>query len=230
MCAIIGVNSVDAELTPMVMKEFLVQSQIRGKHATGISYVDNGKIKTISKPIPARQFVKQDLPISKLMIGHCRYSTSDIQYNQPISDSEMSVVHNGIITQESPEQWTKHFGYDNFQTKNDTELLFKCLKKKDDPFVKFPQSSIAAAVLRKDRIEITRNNTRPLWMFCGNYVTGFASTEDIIFRSLDALGFDRTEFLIINATPFCTETLMEDDMAIHRTGASLIFLHHQKDC
>jgi glutamine phosphoribosylpyrophosphate amidotransferase len=47
MCAIIGVNSVDAELTPMVMKEFLVQSQIRGKHATGISYVDNGKIKTI---------------------------------------------------------------------------------------------------------------------------------------------------------------------------------------
>src|ERR1700693_5119376 len=101
MCGIVGITCQDGELTAMLMKEFLLQSQIRGKHATGISYIEKNKIKTIKEPVSANKFIKREFPHSTMMIGHTRYSTSDIEYNQPISNSELSIVHNGIITQES---------------------------------------------------------------------------------------------------------------------------------
>lgn len=195
MCAIIGLKCDDTELAAYVMSELLNQSQIRGKHASGISYVDNGKIKTITKPISSKQFVKQGfVPQSTMMIGHCRYSTSDIQYNQPISNAEMSIVHNGVITQEAFDTWKQHFGYDGFKTKNDTELLLKCLHLGHNPFKEFPNASIAAGVLHKNKMTCLRNNTRPLWLMESEYFTGFASTEDIIKRTSQSLGIDIRAF------------------------------------
>ena len=56
------------------------------------------------------------------MIGHCRYSTSDLQYNQPIYNDDYSIAHNGVVSQEMPERWKELYGYD-CKTKNDSELI-----------------------------------------------------------------------------------------------------------
>jgi len=190
MCGIIGISCQDGELTSMLMKEFLLQSQIRGKHATGIAYLDKGKVKSISEPIPSSEFIKRDFPESSLMIGHTRYSTSDIRFNQPIATQEIALVHNGVITQEAFDNWSEHFKYSNFSTENDTELLLKCVEDFDNPFLKFINASIACGILSRHELICVRNNTRPLWLFFNEHFCGFASTEDIIKRSTENLGIE----------------------------------------
>lgn len=191
MCGIAGVISEDFELTGYVMKELLLQSQIRGRHATGIAFINSkNEVETFSQPKPAKQFIKHNFPESKMMLGHTRYSTSDIDYNQPIGNKEIAIVHNGIITQEAPENWQEHFGYSKFKTKNDTELLLKCIEARHNQFLKFPNASIACGILSKQNLICVRNNTRPLWIFQSDYFSGFASTQDIIKRTSEKLDIE----------------------------------------
>lgn len=208
MCGIIGIRCRDKEISEMVFKELLIQSQIRGKHATGIAYFNGKKIKSIVEATPAKKFAeKQNFPASEYMIGHVRYSTSDLNYNQPITD-RISIVHNGIITQEPFKNWEKHFGYSDYQTRNDTEILLKCLQLKKQPFIEFPNASAAVGVLEDNKMYCFRNNTRPLWIFQSvmevdgvPLFSGFASTKDIITRTFEE--FDSMfEVEIIPVEPF----------------------------
>ena len=216
MCAILGLSCKDKELTNYIVKELLLQSQIRGKHATGISFYDNGEnIGVISKPIPSSKFIEDiDLP-SGYVIGHCRYSTSDLKYNQPLLGYNISLVHNGVITQESPEQWEQDFGCQNLKTRNDSELLLRCIEEDGKPFVKFDKSSIACGYLTGGKMFCFRGNTRPLWLFNGDIdsdcrFTGFASTEDIIFRTMKKLGL-HNNVNVMKTEPFVKYIFMHDD-------------------
>ena len=191
MCGIIGITCEDGELTAILMEEFLIQSQIRGKHATGIAYIEDGDIIKMIQPVPAKEFVKNhEMSHSTMMLGHTRYSTSDIKYNQPIGNNDLAIVHNGVITQEAFPDWEKHFKYNDFKTRNDTELLLKCIDNEENPFFKFINASIACGLLYKDMMCCMRNNTRPLYLFKSDHFSGFASTEDIIKRTSKNLGID----------------------------------------
>ena len=99
MCAVIGaiIYQADADDLERVKKLFL-ESQIRGLHATGISWYKNKAIHTIKQPVSADVFFNHPIHGISLedkidengnlhIIGHCRYSTSDIFYNQPIASS-----------------------------------------------------------------------------------------------------------------------------------------------
>ena len=130
MCAVVGIvlKSPTAQDFQMAKRVFH-ESSIRGLHATGISYVKGNKITTEKLAVPADAFpfefenyVNEDGNL--YLIGHCRYSTSDLQYNQPLGDSSVSIVHNGVVTQELPENWKELYGYDT-ETKNDSELIYK---------------------------------------------------------------------------------------------------------
>ena len=122
MCGIVGMSSNDY-VDIALFKKLLVESMVRGKHATGISWVENETVKTMTEPVSAD---KIQIPNIKTMsiIGHCRYSTSNIEYNQPITDSGVSVAHNGVITQTAPENWSKIYKCD-FNTECDSEILLK---------------------------------------------------------------------------------------------------------
>ena len=202
------------------MEELLRQSQVRGKHATGIAYYDGNSIEIESKPIPAERFTElYEFPDSEYMIGHVRYSTSDLKYNQPLMEDNVAIVHNGIITQEDPENWIKHFEYDNYKTKNDSEILLKCLKSdnifhRELVFKKFENSSIAVGILRNRRMYCMRNTTRPLWIFESKLkfdgiklFSGFASTKDIIQRTFNKLDLD---VKIIETKPYIRYIFNDD--------------------
>lgn len=222
MCGILGIRCKETEIGGMIFEELLRQSQIRGKHATGMSYYDNDKIETETRPIPANSFADLvEMPESTYILGHVRYSTSDLNYNQPISNNKLSISHNGVVTQESPEKWEKHYGYEKFKTKNDSELILKCLShdnifNRKLLFAKFPTASIACGVLKNKKMSCFRNNTRPLWIFesviCFGeepLFTGFASTKDIIERTFSQ--FDSYfEVKIKEAKPF-TEYVFEEN-------------------
>lgn len=193
MCAIIGVRCIPTEENFNRIESLFVQSKIRGLHATGISYVVNNQLITKKEPIPADVFIK-NFNIRKTFqneeqitfIGHCRYSTSDILYNQPIADDNFSIVHNGVVTQKEAFEWKDLFKYD-CTTKNDSELLFKYLKDNQDikDFYNY-FGNISFALLSLDlkgEISAYRNSLRPLWKVEKDNDTFYASTQNILIRS-----------------------------------------------
>ena len=189
MCSVIGaiIKEPRAEDFLMLHRVFL-ESKIRGMHATGISYVKHGKIITDKRPVPADQFpfnfpsyVNEDG--SLYMIGHCRYSTSDLEFNQPIANENLSVVHNGVITQELPEKWKELYGYD-CETKNDTELILHTAEDCISPLLRWKDSSLGVIELHVDKvIRFYRNGKRPLYLTNISNGCIITSTADVPKRA-----------------------------------------------
>ena len=189
MCSVIGaiIKEPRAEDFLMLHRVFL-ESKIRGMHATGISYVKHGKIITEKRPVPADEFpfnfpsyVNEDG--SLYLIGHCRYSTSDLEFNQPIANENLSVVHNGVITQELPEKWKELYGYD-CETKNDTELILHTAEDCISPLVRWKDSSLAVVELHVDKvIRFYRNGKRPLYLTSISNGCIITSTADVTKRA-----------------------------------------------
>ena len=173
MCGIIAYQVKEAKGYDLgTIKRLFVESQIRGKHATGIAWIDDGKIYGYIMTKPAEEFVKEfdfrrliASDGSLTMIGHTRYSTSDLQYNQPLYNGKFALVHNGVMTQELPEHWEELFGCE-FLTKNDSEILFKYLEQQSESeqLDIYPDASIAYASLSIEHgLRYGRNGLRPLW-------------------------------------------------------------------
>jgi glutamine phosphoribosylpyrophosphate amidotransferase len=215
MCAIIGAFIQNPSLEDFEsLKRVFLESRIRGMHATGISFLPSwsDKVITIKDAIPADEFVSIHMHNDNMkeminadgnlyLIGHCRYSTSDLLYNQPIANDEHSIVHNGVITQELPENWDKIFQY-KCETKNDSELVLHSAS----PLEEFPDASMAVCELTNDKkILFYRNGKRPLWL--SQIENGYiiTSTADIPRRA----GFETLTSEITKDT-YCT---------IHSDGA-----------
>lgn len=191
MCGIIGfISDRVTENQMYCLRTVMTESRIRGMHASGVMCYINNKKKSMVIPEPIDILVKKldwasILGCKVSLIAHARYSTSDIQYNQPIIDkgTGIAIVHNGVVSQSPPEQWEQQFGYKT-QTKNDSELLLRCIIDGKDPLKVFPESSIAALVLNKDHsIRVVRNGLRPLWTGKVEDAVVYASTFDILSRA-----------------------------------------------
>lgn len=191
MCAVIGayIESPSSEDLAALAKVFY-ESSIRGLHATGISWLKNGEIKTVIEGKPASLFL-ESLDLANCvnedgnlyLIGHCRYSTSDLKYNQPLYNENFAIVHNGVVSQEMPEDWERLYGY-KCVTRNDSELILHTLEAKKSPLVEFADASMAVVELHKNkRIRFYRNGKRPLYFTSLRNGRIITSTKDIAVRS-----------------------------------------------
>ena len=189
MCSVIGaiLHSPTLQDFDMLHRVFL-ESKIRGMHATGLSYVKANSIVTQKLPVSADKFpfdfesyLNEDGNL--YLIGHCRYSTSDLEFNQPIANENLSVVHNGVITQELPEKWKELYGYD-CETKNDTELILHTAEDCISPLVRWKDSSLAVVELHVDKvIRFYRNGKRPLYLTSISNGCIITSTADVPKRA-----------------------------------------------
>jgi glutamine phosphoribosylpyrophosphate amidotransferase len=188
MCSVIGAIIKEPRTKDFLMlHRVFLESRIRGMHATGLSYVKANSIVTQKLPVSADKFpfdfesyLNEDGNL--YLVGHCRYSTSDLEYNQPIANEKVSVVHNGVITQELYEDWELLHGY-TCEGKNDTELLLRSL---DDysPLKHWKQSSLAVCELHRDKsIRAYRNGKRPLYLTSLDNGCIITSTKDVIVRA-----------------------------------------------
>ena len=188
MCSVIGAIIEEPRTKDFLMlHRVFLESRIRGMHATGLSYVKENSIVTQKLPVSADKFpfdfesyLNEDGNL--YLVGHCRYSTSDLEYNQPIANEKVSVVHNGVITQELYEDWELLHGY-TCEGKNDTELLLRSL---DDysPLKHWKQSSLAVCELHLDKtLRVYRNGKRPLYLTSLDNGCIITSTKDVIVRA-----------------------------------------------
>jgi glutamine phosphoribosylpyrophosphate amidotransferase len=197
MCAVIGalIKSPSKEDFE-TLKRVFIESKIRGMHATGISFLPSwtDDIVTIKEAIPADAFVEKHMHSDNFkefvnkdgnlyLIGHCRYSTSDLEYNQPIGNDSHSIVHNGVITQELPERWEELYGY-TCETKNDTELLLHTIEENVSPLERWKDASLSVCVLSASKeLNVFRNGKRPLYLTTMSNGSIITSTEDIPKRA-----------------------------------------------
>ena len=189
MCSVIGaiIHKPEYEDFQKLEKVFH-ESRIRGLHATGISYVKEYTIHTVKLPVSADMFpfnwndyVNEDGNL--YLIGHCRYSTSDLEYNQPINNLTTSVVHNGVITQELPENWEELYGY-KCETKNDTELILHTIDDDKSPLEVWKDSSLAVCELWFcKKLKFYRNGKRPHYLTSLSNGCIITSTRDVIVRA-----------------------------------------------
>lgn len=224
MCAIIGAFIKDPGKEDFEMlRRVFIESSIRGLHATGISFLPkwSNKIETIKEPIPANKFVEKYMHIDNMkemvnddnnlyLIGHCRYSTSDLSYNQPISNDKVSIVHNGVITQENPSNWKELYGYET-ETLNDSELILRTLEADSSEgsskiLEKWQNSSIACAELYNDKtLRCYRNGKRPLYLTLNKRYGIITSTVDIAKRSnivtedSNLLEINMNQYVVLNS-------------------------------
>ena len=180
MCAVVGAFSktkVDLDLFQKVM----VQSMIRGKHASGIAWNNNGKLayRIIDESANFLAFKNID---TNMIIGHARYSTSDLNYNQPIKTDKIAIVHNGVISQEHPDTWKDTYGYD-FNTKNDSEIVLRSYENNKHPLqLDGSMATIILDMTDKPTILFFRNEQRPLYYSTDKDIY-IASTKNILERS-----------------------------------------------
>jgi len=225
MCAVVGTIVQNPSIQQLEMiKRVILESKIRGMHATGISYVKSNSIVTQKLPVSADRFpfdfnsyLNEDGNL--YMIAHCRYSTSDLEYNQPLANTQKSIVHNGVITQELPENWKHLYGYD-CMTKNDSELVLHS----DNPLQEFPNMSMGVCELRVDKtLRSYRNGKRPLYLTTFNNGCIITSTKDIPYRA-GVDGFT-TEFLMNTYVTFDEHLAMMVD--VQKVANEVDYQHYE---
>ena len=191
MCGVVGYSSSYVTSHDLcILRKVLLESRVRGMHASGIAWFDGKQIQCHSEPVPIdtllESFELNQLLYNKThvsMIAHIRYSTSSLKYNQPLVGNKLAVAHNGVISQENPKKWYNLYGY-QCETRNDSELLLHAIESGDDPFRVFPDASIAAVTLNnKGKVSFLRNKRRPLWSGQIGSGTVIASTFDILNKA-----------------------------------------------
>lgn len=186
MCAIVGCYLESPTQQQIeTLKRLFVESQIRGKHACGYSLIRDKQIITQVAPIPAESFVQshfaevQPGDYTLQLVGHCRYSTSDLRFNQPLHIfDDLSLAHNGVVDQRPPIYWKEH-GYE-LSTSNDSELLYQARHAGREPLKEFPTATMAVAELSLEKgLRWYRNGGRPLYYSREINGVFICSTEDI---------------------------------------------------
>jgi len=107
MCGIVGVSLdfiTGRQLS--LVERVLRESEIRGMHASGLVWHDGEKLSRISEPKPINQLLNEnpaliDSAVTRdqhlNLIGHIRYSTSDLAFNQPIADDDFAIAHVNLL-------------------------------------------------------------------------------------------------------------------------------------
>ena len=229
MCGIIGVIIKKPSQEDFdTIKHVFLESKIRGMHATGLSYVKEYQIHTEKLPVAADQF-PFDFPKylnedgNLYMVGHCRYSTSDLEFNQPFNNDTLSIVHNGVITQELPEKWKDLYGYE-CATKNDSELLLHTIEDDKCPITTWVESSLAVCELWFcKRLRFYRNGKRPIYFtsLSNGYI--ITSTEDVAKRA----GLDMTVEVPMNTYMNIDQDLAVTIQKVYTNNADLQGLEYE---
>jgi glutamine---fructose-6-phosphate transaminase (isomerizing) len=144
MCGIFGIVSGERgviEETSKVVKKLFELSESRGKEASGFSFLNGKKIEVYKSPFPASDYFSNKIFVNTLateakkdkvtFIGHSRLVTNGYEHynynNQPIYKDGITVVHNGIIVNQS-QLWDKYSSLKK-ETELDTELIPAILGK-----------------------------------------------------------------------------------------------------
>lgn len=207
MCGIVGFNGDYSSKIHQFLIRGLLETESRGKDATGFFAIGENRTLDDKRPIPARKFIaraKRSLAsLNSLkphaIIAHCRQSTSgnpkNNRNNHPFIGERIAIVHNGQI----PKYKTvPSFANLEFKTETDSEVILRWIEREvkdgksiEDAIVALSVAmpddaayAVACVEIKTGKLFLFRNKERPLcFAKCDGDFTIFASTEEILRKS-----------------------------------------------
>lgn len=206
MCAIFGFlnhgNKVSNAVLKKLIKALSVCAEVRGTDATGISYVNDGKIVTFKKAEPAHK-VKLYFPKeTTAVISHTRFTTQGSEkcnYNNHPFESEkgFALAHNGVLYNDK--ELRQKYMLPDTKIETDNYIAVQLLEhfgSADMENIKqmseLVEGSFVFTILRNDNTLFLVKDTNPIAIYhfaeLGIYV--YASTKEILENALNSLKFN----------------------------------------
>lgn len=203
MCAVFGYLDYKGKVSNAILKNLIqnlsIAAEVRGTDATGISYVNHGKVVTFKKAKPAHK-VKLYFPKNtRTVIGHTRMTTQGSEKynynNHPFEghcDTEtFAFAHNGVLYNDAELKAKYHLPKTPIETdsyvavqllEQEKQLHTESIKKMAESV----EGSFVFTILRNDNTLFLVKGNNPLTIYhfpkIGIYV--YASTKSILDNAL----------------------------------------------
>ena len=213
MCAIFGFldygRMVPHKVLSKLLRELSIAAECRGTDATGISYVNNGKMVTFKKAKPAHKVNLYFPKGTAAVIGHTRFTTQGSEKqnynNHPfegnVSDYSFALAHNGVLYNDH--KLRREMNLPDTVIETDSYIavqLLEQLNAVDEESLRSVAETVTGnfvfTVLRSDNTLFLVKGDNPLTIvhfpMLGLYV--YASTQSILLEALKAVRlYDRCE-------------------------------------
>ena len=206
MCAVFGYFDYKGKVSNAILKNLIqnlsIAAEVRGTDATGISYVNHGKVVTFKKAKPAHN-VKLYFPKNtRAVIGHTRMTTQGSEkynYNNHPFDGRcgmetFALAHNGVLYNDAELKAKYHLPKTPIETdsyvavqllEQEKQLHAESIKK----MAELVNGSFVFTILRNDNTLFLVKGNNPLTLYhfpkIGIYV--YASTKSILDNALQKI-------------------------------------------
>ncbi|MEE5994465.1 MAG: class II glutamine amidotransferase [Oscillospiraceae bacterium] len=219
MCAIFGFLDYKGILSNTMHKKLInalaVNAEIRGTDATGISYINDGKLVTFKKAKPAHK-VKLYFPAgTKAVIGHTRFTTQGSEKhnynNHPFEGKTdgcfFALAHNGVL--HNDKELKSKYNFPETEIETDSYVAVQLLEHQNavdfdtiKNVAETVQGSFMFTILKNDNTLFLVKGSNPIAIYhfpeYGLYV--YASTKEILEMALLESGFAKCkhERIVLN--------------------------------
>lgn len=203
MCAVFGYLDYKGKVSNAILKKLIqnlsIAAEVRGTDATGISYVNHGKVVTFKKAKPAHK-VKLYFPKNtRAVIGHTRMTTQGSEkynYNNHPFDGRcgtetFALAHNGVLYNDA--EWKAKYHLPKTPIETDSYVAVKLLEQKKQlhaesikKMAELVNGSFVFTILRNDNtlFLVKGNNPLTLYHFPALELYVYASTKSILDNAL----------------------------------------------
>ena len=209
MCAVFGYLDYKGKIENVILKKLIqnlsIAAEVRGTDATGISYVNHGKVVTFKKAKPAHK-VKLFFPRNtKCVIGHTRMTTQGSEkynYNNHPFEGQcgtetFALAHNGVLYNDAELKTKYHLPKTQIET--DSYVAVQLLEQKKQlhaesikKMTELIEGSFVFTILRNDNTLFLVKGNNPLTLYhfpkLGIYV--YASTKSILDNALQQVNLN----------------------------------------
>ena len=203
MCAVFGFLDYKSKISNTILKKLIqnlsIAAEIRGTDATGISYVNHGKVVTFKKAKPAHK-VKLYFPKNtRTVIGHTRMTTQGSEKynynNHPFEGhcgtETFALAHNGVLYNDA--EWKAKYHLPKTPIETDSYVAVQLLEQEKQLYAEsikkmaeLVNGSFVFTILRNDNTLFLVKGNNPLTIYhfpkIGIYV--YASTKSILDNAL----------------------------------------------
>lgn len=203
MCAVFGYLDYKGKVNNAILKKLIrnlsIAAEVRGTDATGISYVNHGKVVTFKKAKPAHK-VKLYFPKNtRAVIGHTRMTTQGSEkynYNNHPFDGRcgtetFALAHNGVLYNDA--EWKAKYHLPKTPIETDSYVAVQLLEQEKQlhaesikKMAELVNGSFVFTILRNDNtlFLVKGNNPLTLYHFPALELYVYASTKSILDNAL----------------------------------------------
>ena len=206
MCAVFGFLDYKSKISNTILKKLIqnlsIAAEVRGTDATGISYVNHGKVVTFKKAKPAHKMKLYFPRNTRAVIGHTRMTTQGSEkynYNNHPFDGRcgtetFALAHNGVLYNDAELKAKYHLSKTPIET--DSYVAVQLLEQKKQlhaesikKMAELIEGSFVFTILRNDNTLFLVKGNNPLTLYhfpaLGLYI--YASTKSILDNALQKI-------------------------------------------